>query len=256
MRRVVIESDGVAPLFQDPAPDHRRPGYVVAARPLVTTEQHRAVLDGDLDPGVAREPDDRRPDLERDFPVLVLGLRRVTAHERVHERHAHGTRRGDDVLQMTDDLRAMLRVRMKWIRVEPETGDAEALRADLRDELRCPRLRQVRDVDVGGPGIAARRAGRSGPAGDLDRLEPVGRGPVGDLHEGRVRERSGEQAEPHRATSVGRAATGDPADLSTSTQRASRALRAIASLTSISSWPAANVAYGGSALGRPATTSA
>ena len=42
----------------------------------------------------------------------------------------------------------------------------------------------------------------------------------------------------------------------TSTQRPSRADRAMEALTSISSWPSANVAYRGCSAGRPAATSA
>ena len=62
---------------------------------------------------------------------------------------------------------------------------------------------QARDVDVGRPGVPPGVAGGARPAGDLDALEAVGRGPVGHLRQRRLRERCGQQAEPHRTvTSV------------------------------------------------------
>src|SRR3954466_12694243 len=42
VRRVEVEPDRAGPLLQDAAPHPRRRGEVVAARPLVIAEQHRA----------------------------------------------------------------------------------------------------------------------------------------------------------------------------------------------------------------------
>src|SRR5215211_5820927 len=59
-------------------PDRRGPGEVVAARPFVVAEDHRAVLDCDLDPALTGVVDERGPDLPealevlRERPVLVV----------------------------------------------------------------------------------------------------------------------------------------------------------------------------------------
>ena len=100
-----------------------RRGDVVAARPLVVAEQHRAVLERDLPPVVLREADDVRPDAERLLPVLVLVLRPVAAHERVHERDVHLLGGVDHLLEVADDLRAVLRVGVERVGVEAEAGD-------------------------------------------------------------------------------------------------------------------------------------
>ena len=100
-------------------------------------------------------------------------------------------------------------------------------------------------------GVAPRRAGR--PSASRRSRGPRSRcrrRPVGDVHERRVGERRGQEAELHRAGTSWPATPavvtdGAAAPRSTSTQRPAAALAAIASLTSISSWPSANVAYGG-----------
>ena len=99
----------------------------MAARPFVVAEQHRAVLDGDLSAVVLGERHDVRPDPLGLLPVGVLVLRAVRAHEGVDVGHAHRLGGSDDVLQVADDLGAMLGVRMKRVRVIAEAGDGEAL---------------------------------------------------------------------------------------------------------------------------------
>jgi hypothetical protein len=56
---------------------------------------------------VVRERDDLGPDAEGLLPVLVLVLRAVAAHERVHQRDVHLLGGRDDVLQVADHLLAM-----------------------------------------------------------------------------------------------------------------------------------------------------
>ena len=183
-----------------------------------------------------------RPDPERLVPVLVLGLRGVRAHERVDERDAHLLGRGDDLPEVADDHRAMGRIGMERVRVVAEPGDGQALGRDLVDDLAGLAGRQVGHVDVARAGVAPGRAGRPRPARDLEALEAVGGRPVGDLHQRRLRERGGQQAELHRRRLHGIGRPTRAGARSTSTQRPRRALSAIASPTSISSWPSANVA--------------
>ena len=97
---------------------------------------------------VLREGDDVRPHAERLRPVVVLILRPVAANERVDERDPHHLGSGDDVLEVADDLLAMLQIRVKRVWVEAEPGDREILRGDLVDDLARLGGGQVGDVDV------------------------------------------------------------------------------------------------------------
>src|SRR3954467_14373806 len=147
---------------------------------------------------------------------------------------------------------------MKRVRVVAETGDREALACDLVDDLTRLSVRQVRDVDVARPRVPPARPRGGRPARDLEALEAVAGCPIRDVDERRLGERRGEKAEPHPVGAPASAATGAAFRLlprSTSVQRPVRALSAIASLTSISSWPAANVGERGRWDGRPAATS-
>ena len=204
-----------------------------------------------LRPWSCGEADDVRPDPERLLPVLVLVLRAVGAHERVDERDVHRLGGGDDVLEVADDLGPMVGIGVERVRVVAETRDGQALRRDLVDDLGRLARRQVRDVDVGGAGVATGRA-RWSAASRRSRCSRSRSAAVqsttsvsGVSGNGR-----GQQAESHRVAPpcAGRCrpATGSR---TTSTQRPVRALSAIASLTSISSWPSAKVGIGG--VGRP-----
>ena len=223
-------------------------GDVVAARPLVVAEEHRAVLDGDLarrGPGRSRRcparPGAPPPScaswcFEPSPPMNVLTS---------GDAHLLGGR--DDVLEVADDLGPVRRVRMERVGVEAEAGDGQALRRDLGRTISVAwRGRQVGDVDVAGAGVApGRRRPARGQQAISRTLEAVAGGPVGDLHQRRLGERGGQEAELHRARppcSRGTGAGGRDVVAATSTQRPARALSATASPTSISSWPSAKVA--------------
>ena len=126
-------------------------------------------------------------------------LRPVAAHERVDERDVHLLGRVDHVPEVADDLR----------RGAPGPGGAGWGRsrgprsrdpcASISARMSCAwRARQVRDVDVARARVAPGRAGRLRPAGDLEHLEARAGGPVGDLHQRRLGERGGQEAELHR----------------------------------------------------------
>ena len=68
-------------------------------------------------------------------PVVVLVLRPVRAHERVHERDAHLLGRRDHVAEVADHLRAVGRIGMERVGVIAEARDRQALRCDLVGEL-------------------------------------------------------------------------------------------------------------------------
>src|SRR5687768_4133704 len=70
VRGIVVQPDIAAPCFDDAAPDMGGIGDVVAARPFVVAEDHRAILEGQLDAVVAGVGDDVRPDLQRLGPIV------------------------------------------------------------------------------------------------------------------------------------------------------------------------------------------
>ena len=230
--------------LEDPAPHARRGREVVAARPLVVAEQHRAVLEGELAAVVVGEADDVRPDAERLVPVVVLVLRAVGAHERVDERDVHRLGGGDHVAEVADDLLAMLGIGMERVRVVAETGDGQALRPRSRRRARRPRP----------PTGSRRRCGWCRRSGGSARWCAASR----RSRCSRSRWRPSSRRRPSSGVSgngavsrpslIGRAsrvaalaAPTGTGSRTTSTQRPRRALSAIASLTSISSWPSAKV---------------
>ena len=211
--------------LDDPAPDVGRPGDVVAARPLVVAEDHRAVLDGDLHAVVAaRGSTMSGQTLERRLPVLVEVLRCIAAHERVDEGHAH-LLAAASITSFRCAIAAPLtfRIGMQRVRIVAQPRDRQALRVDLVDDLLRPTLREVGDIDVGGAGVATGRPAGRRPAGDLQAFEPARAAQPATSHERCVGEGSRQEAEPHAGTSARR----DGAVRSTSTQRPSRALAAI-----------------------------
>ena len=144
----------------------------------------------------------------------------------------------DDLQEVGVHLGAVRVVRMEVVRVVGERGDLEPVAVEQLAHL--ARVEGV-DVDVRHARVPAPLSPAARPAGDLERLEALGGRPLGDLAERQVGQRSGQEAELHR---------------STSTQRSSRAERAIASPRRISSWPSAKVGKSGSAGMRPSSTAA
>ena len=218
------------------APDRRREGEVVAARPLVAAEDHRAVLDRDLHAALAGVGDERRPDLVED----VDSCRRSSAPCRGPTNVptvGHAEPRGRvDHLASGALATALARrgVGIERVRVVGQRARSPARARTGRRRSRAPAVVEPLDVDVADAGVAAHRALGRRPAGDLERLEAVGGGPVGDLVEGR----SGNAA----VSSPSFMTAWSPSRISsTVTQRPSRALRAIAAPISASSWPSANV---------------
>ena len=218
--------------------EHRAPrvrvvGEVVAARPLVVGEDHRAVLDRDLHAVLARVRDQRRPQLGEALEVLRQRPGLVVARERADGGHAELAGRLDHLAQVrVGGARAPRR------RGRGCSGSRRARRSSARaaPASRRPACgREVLDVDVARrPRSAARRPRRPAsrrPRASRSRWRP----PTRRSRRGSGREGRGEQAELHAGTSCGVDAR------ATSTQRPSRALAPIASAISASSWPSANV---------------
>ncbi len=166
------------------APDRGRVGEVVAARPLVVGEDHRAVLD--------RDPHAALAGVARRAAATPRGSRRgcragsSTGRGRRTSRPCR--RRASAAASIT--LRrcvvrglARLGVGRQRVRVVGERGDRQAAAREAVDDLGRLRVVERVDVDVADARVAARRALAGRPAGDLERLEAVGRRPVGDLVE-------------------------------------------------------------------------
>jgi hypothetical protein len=86
---------------------------VLPGGPLVAGEDHRTVLDADLDPPVPGVPDQRGEGLAARLQVLGLGMGLVRAEEGVH--HTHPQQRGcvDDLALMGGHLLPDARVRIE-----------------------------------------------------------------------------------------------------------------------------------------------
>ena len=117
------------------APDRRRVGEVVAARPLVVGEDHRAVLDRDLHAvlaGVVRRAAATPRGSARGSPA---GCAWVAADERADGLDAELRRRLDHLAQVRVRGRARLVVRDERVRVVGERGDLEAAALQAGDDL-------------------------------------------------------------------------------------------------------------------------
>src|SRR5947207_2819157 len=258
-RRIEVQPEvlGVDDLEQ-PSPDGRRVGEVLAARPFVGRKDHWAVLDDDRHAMLARKASEIGPDLA-DF-LEVVGDRPVlvATDERPDEPDAEGLGGQDDLAQVVVRVGAHLGVGIEVVRVVGQRADLEAVPLEQLPDLLRTRLVELVDVDVTHARVTTAIAGQHRPARDLERLESLARGPPRQLLQVEAFQGGRHQPELHSAvTPCGvAAATPEREDCrSTSTQRAARALSATASPTSISSWPSANVAYGGSETGAPARTS-
>ena len=152
-------------------PRRRRVHQVVAARPLVVAEDHRAVLDGDLDAVVCRLGDDRRPHLLELLEVLRQRLVLVVADERVDHRHAELLGCLDHATDVGDHLGAMVEVGVQRVRVVTEAGDLDAPLAELPDEVLGLIIGEVGAVDVRHAGVPP----ASGPPPAASRRPPASR---------------------------------------------------------------------------------
>ena len=104
---------------KSPPPDHRRRQQILPPRPLVLREKHRAILDADLDIMILRQLDDRQPNLQKTWPVIIHTLRPIPPHERVHILQPEHRRRLDHLLQMIHRHPRYLRIRIQRIRIIP-----------------------------------------------------------------------------------------------------------------------------------------
>ena len=198
VRRIEVEPEArVGDDVEHLAPDRRCTREVVAERPLVAREQHRAVLDRDLDALGARAVDHRGPDLGERPQVLGQRALGIGAHERADDLDAEQRGGVDDAAEMRVDLGAVLRIGVQVVGVVGERGDLEAAGSEQLVDRRRPGGVEVLDVDVRDAGVAPLLAAADRPAGDLERLEGARARPVGDLLEREVGEGSGQEAEFH-----------------------------------------------------------
>ena len=112
--------------FKQLSEDCRRTHQVLPARPLVSAEQHRAVLNGDFDVVLFSQSDDRRPDLFKEFNVFFHRLCLIAADKR---RYHTDTQLGggfDQGFQMGDGSFPLGKVRIHGVGIESERGDVHS----------------------------------------------------------------------------------------------------------------------------------
>ena len=154
VRRVEVQPEPAAGEHGEKfAPHVRAHGHVLAARPLVVGEDHRAVLDADPHVGLLGGPQDRRPDRFHQRHVGIDRQRRVAADEGVDDVDADLRRGFDHLDEVVGDQFAVRGVGVERVRVVPERRDADAVDADELVDVRGGRRGEVRHVEVRDPGV-------------------------------------------------------------------------------------------------------
>ena len=169
MRRVEVQPERLTVEGTEHVRRGRRVHEVVAGRPLVVGEDHRAVLDADPDAGVGSLSDVSGHTLVSG-EVLAVRLVLVVADERVDDGHPELGGRREHVAEVLDHLGPMGQVRVQRIGVV-QPGDLDPSLDEVTDDLLVP-ARRARAV-VAPPGVAPGRAVGSRPAGDLEHREAV-----------------------------------------------------------------------------------
>ena len=157
MRRIEVEAEALGrDRLEHLVPHGGRVGDVLAARPFVPAEDHRAVLDRDLHAALLGVADERRPD--RTEALEVLGQRERPGRRRRTYRRCRRRARGsvDHLAQMAVRLLARGVVRLRGC-----SGSRRATRSPGRVG-RPPSAHAVGveglDVDVADAGVTARAA--------------------------------------------------------------------------------------------------
>ena len=173
--------------------------------PLVVREDHRAVLDGDPHPGVARRG--RRSPATPSWrpPSCLPGSWTVGADEGVDHRHLHhGGARLITFIRWSFTVCSVLRVGMERVGVVAQAGDRPCPAGQVVDDLVGLRVGEAVDVDV------ARRRRSDGlapstcrPGAHLEHRRTRWRRPSRPPPSSGVsRERCGEQSQLHRRSSL------------------------------------------------------
>ena len=197
MRGVVVEAERRrVDVGERPPPDGRRGHQVLAPRPFIAGEQHRAVLDPDPHAPLRGVPHERPPGLEEPRPVVVDGSCPVAAHERVDGADAEQRRGLDHPPQLGDGHAGHGRVWIERIGVVAEPADRHAVPVAGGPHRRGLGGREVGHVDVGDAGVLPLR-GPDRPAHQLDAGEALGRREREHVVEGQFGKDRGDESELH-----------------------------------------------------------
>src|SRR5262249_27897170 len=151
------------------APHLRALRQVLAPRPLVFGEQHRAVLDTDLDAALLGQLHDGLPGSAKAFPVVVDRAGPIAADEAVHHWNAEQVRGFDNLADMARAGLCFGRVGAERVGVVAESADGETGCGHFfLDRLR-PGAIEPRDIEVSYAGITPFRL-PGGPAHQLHAL--------------------------------------------------------------------------------------
>ena len=149
VRRIVVEPErGRIDVGEGPAPDRRRRQQIFSTGPLISSEQHRTVLDADPHAVVLRMLHQRLPGLEEPWPVVVDRLRPVAAYESVDGVEAEQGGGGDQFSKMGSCRLCDGGIGVEHVRVEAEPADRDAVPLAGRADVVRHRGRERGDVYV------------------------------------------------------------------------------------------------------------
>src|SRR4030042_6564454 len=162
------------------APDFRRACQVVTARPLIVREDHRAVLDGNLNAIRFSELDDRRPNLGIIYQILRNGLVLIFADESTNNGHLQHICSLNHLLQVRNYYLTLLDIWMERIRIIRERRDCHAVVINHLTNVLGLSFVQFVNIDMRNTRITA-GGFLERPASNLDSLETAFSTPLGSL---------------------------------------------------------------------------
>ena len=153
---------------------------VLAARPFVVREEHRAVLDGDFHADLLGIADDRGPDFFDQFNVFIHILGRIAADESADHVDAEHLGSVHQLVNMSNGGVGLFLVGIERVRIVSQRGDFHALGLAVSVDLGGLLFGEVGDINVADAGVTAvRAAGR--PAGDFKAFQAVLGGEINDF---------------------------------------------------------------------------
>jgi hypothetical protein len=99
------------------APNGGRCGQIISTGPLIIRKYHRTILNSDLNTTLFCKFDDWRPDPGILFEIFFNGLVFIFPNKSTNIWHFQQGSGFDDLIQMRNNCFAMVRLRMKWIRI-------------------------------------------------------------------------------------------------------------------------------------------
>ena len=160
MRRVIIDSEIVAVQnLEHFSPDLRCCHQVLSARPLIRSEQHRAVLDRNFHIIFFCQFDDRRPYFFHQFQILFHCLCLVSSDKCCHHADAQFCACKDYIFQMCNCCRSFFQISVHCVRIKCQRRNVYIfLFAVIQNVFRiCVIFQHTIHIDVAHTGISSFR---------------------------------------------------------------------------------------------------